>query len=166
MLIGCRFEAVWPSFLNLPAFLEKTSYRNPIDPQNTNWEDMHPGSQGYIEFVKSTTQRTESFHEMMVAYHASNDNWMDHYPLATVLKDLKPERAVLVDAGGGRGFDIERFRARYNTLPKGSLILQDLPHVIETIKVHDDIEPMAQDLFESQPVHGKLSYTELDRILC
>ena len=65
---------------------------------------------------------------------------------------------VLVDAGGGKGQDIERFRLKHPNLSPGSLVLQELPAALQTISVHESITVMAHNLFDEQPVKGIRSF--------
>ena len=149
-----RFEATYPAFLNLPSFLAKNGYRNPIDSSNSNWQDLRQSPQTYIEFVGSDVERAENFQNLMVAYNNAKGIWVDFYPTIDLLRGLKSNRAVLVDAGGGKGFDIEAFRTKHPELPHGSLILQDLPTVTAKVQIHDSITVMSHDLFQPQPVKG------------
>lgn len=69
---------------------------------------------------------------------------------------LKADKPLLCDIGGGHGVDVDRFRLKHvDEIPKKSLYLQDLPKVVDIAKVHPDIEAMAYDFFESQPLPGK-----------
>ncbi|MCJ1386033.1 hypothetical protein MMC17_009158 [Xylographa soralifera] len=152
------FEATYPAFLNLPSFLAKNGYRNPINSSDSNWQDLRHSPQTYIEFVGSDTDRTKSFQNLMVAYNKAKGVWTDFYPTTDLIRGIKPDRVVLVDAGGGLGFDIEAFRLKHRQLPNKSLVLQDLPTVIATVQVHDCIKVMPHNLFEPQPVKGARAY--------
>ena len=90
----------------------------------------------------------------MLAFNNTKGIWIDYYPTTSLLENVKYDRPILVDAGGGKGFDIEAFRAKYNELPKGSLVLQDLPNVAIIAEVHEDVVIMPHDLFEQQPIIG------------
>ena len=64
------------------------------------------------------------------------------------------EGALLVDIGGGHGYDIQNFGRRFPGAP-GRLILQDLGAVIDDIKVLDEgVVRMKYDFFTEQPVKG------------
>lgn len=127
-----------------------------MDSSNSNWQDTRQSPQTYIDFVGSDAQRTENFQNLMIAYNNAKGVWTDYYPTTDLLKGLKADRPVLVDAGGGKGFDIEAFRSKHKELPTGSLILQDLPTVTTVVQVHDSIRVMMHDLFQPQPIKGSV----------
>jgi hypothetical protein len=139
---------------NLPTFLASHSYRNPSDPKHSNWQALRQSDQSYIEFVTSDSQRTKDFQNVMLAYNAARGNWVDLYPTQELVAGSTSDRPVLVDAGGGKGQDIERFLSKHPNLPAGSLVLQELPAVLPTISVHESIAVMAHNLFDEQPVKG------------
>ncbi|KAF5630765.1 sterigmatocystin 8-O-methyltransferase [Fusarium sp. NRRL 25303] len=67
--------------------------------------------------------------------------------------DQAPDAPLLVDVAGGLGHDIHDFK------PPKKLILQDLPVVINDVKVIDpSIELMPHDFLTEQPVKGARAY--------
>lgn len=93
----------------------------------------------------------------MDAYNTARGNWVDLYPTDRLVANWNPDRPLLVDAGGGKGLDIMRFRERHSGLPSGSLVLQELEAAVPTISVHESIKVMGHNLFEEQPVKGASS---------
>ena len=72
--------------------------------------------------------------------------------------DLGVSDFLLVDGGGGRGHDLEKFRKTFVNVP-GRLILQDLPGVIENIEDLDtSIGRVAHDFTAPQPVYDTRAY--------
>jgi hypothetical protein len=61
----------------------------------------------------------------------------------------------MVDVGGNTGIDISRVLEKHPELPKGSLVLQDLPEVIVNAHVDEKVTTMAHDFFLPQPVKGE-----------
>ena len=86
----------------------------------------------------------------------------NHYPVTgmfpfenlegTVRKE--PERAFVVDIGGGRGQALLAIQEHCNGSFGGKLILQDLPIVLDSLAPEEipGIEPMVHDIFTPQPV--------------
>ena len=62
---------------------------------------------------------------------------------------------LLMDIGGGRGYDIEAFGERFPDA-HGQLILQELPDVIDEIhELREPIRRMKYDFFTPQSIKGK-----------
>ncbi|KFY46973.1 hypothetical protein V494_00266 [Pseudogymnoascus sp. VKM F-4513 (FW-928)] len=80
------------------------------------------------------------------------------YPTSTVVSDTKPDRALVVDIGGSKGHDLEKFRLCHPDIPDGSLILQDLPDVVKDVQVNRAIVAQQYDFFTPQPVKGARVY--------
>jgi hypothetical protein len=89
--------------------------------------------------------------------------WPEVYPTDTILSagTEKPDRALVVDIGGSKGHDLEKFNLRHPDIPEGSLILQDLPEVVQDLKLSNlstAITAQAYDFFTEQPVKGAAAY--------
>jgi hypothetical protein len=99
-------------------------------------------------------------------------NWVDWFDVEGVILNgfreshnntrrseakAEAEAVLIVDIGGGEGHYLHVFNRRFPDAP-GRRILQDLPHVIDTIAdVPDKTELMAYDFFTAQPVQGTIS---------
>ena len=99
---------------------------------------------------------------MTIQRAGRGENWFNFFPIeSTICKDFPlddKEAVLLVDIGGGRGHDLEAFRARYPKLP-GRLVLEDLPQVIDSIgDLPGDIESLKCDFFAPQPIKGARAY--------
>ena len=71
------------------------------------------------------------------------------------------DTVFLVDVGGSKGHDMEKFLARHSfeTFP-GRLVLQDRAEVINSIpesSLAPGVEATVHDFFTPQPIHGKRS---------
>ena len=141
---------------NFPVFLKSISFGNPMDAPVTSWEHL-TGEKAY-PWITSSPQRTQDFQHAMQAYNTSKIEWVDFFPISTLLDSAKPDRPIVVDVGGGHGTDIEYLRKRRLELPKGSLVLQDRAEVIERTTRHETIEGMPHDFFTEQPVKGARAY--------
>lgn len=64
------------------------------------------------------------------------------------------DSTLLVDIGGGRGYDLEEIRTCFPDA-ESRLVLQDLPPVIDDVcELRGDIERMKYDFFTPQPIFG------------
>lgn len=92
-------------------------------------------------------------------------HWADWFPVQEqILDGASADRPLLVDVGGGRGHDIAGFKQKF-PCGSGRLVLEDLPSVIEDIKLLDsDIQRIKHSFFDPQPVKG-LFYPNSVRLL-
>ena len=115
-----------------------------------------------FEWLKMHPERLVTFNESMrAANQIRTKGVLD--TLSRLLPDEGSEEplgtdseVLLVDVGGGKGDLLDRFRQQRPDL-KGRLILQDLPNVVEGRQSQLDVEFMAHDFFETQPVRGTFS---------
>ena len=81
------------------------------------------------------------------------------FPWASLKEQVEkePERAFVVDIGGGRGQSLLAIQDDCPGAFGGKLILQDLPIVIDSLKPEEipNIEATVHDLFTPQPVKSK-----------
>ena len=99
----------------------------------------------------------------MAGYAEGRPSWMDErfYPVEERLfagMNLEVFDVLLVDVGGGRGHDVEKFKETFRGV-LGRLVLQDLPGVIENIdNLGASIERVPLGFTTPQPVHGARAY--------
>lgn len=97
------------------------------------------------------------FNKFMAGQQAQRGDWFDRLPVHDLLlrgARADPAAPLLVDVGGGEGHDIQAF-ARAFPHALGTLVLQDLPLVVESIRELDGgIVRMGYDFFTEQPVKG------------
>jgi hypothetical protein len=95
-------------------------------------------------------------------------NWVDWFDVKGVILDgfrghiAQPgdskgdgnAEILIVDIGGGEGAYLHAFNHKFPDIP-GRRILQDLPHVLDTVTdIPEKTELMAHDFFTAQPVKG------------
>lgn len=104
------------------------------------------------------------FNNFMEGQRADRPHWADWFPVQDrVLADAdsNPDRALIVDIGGGRGHDLLGFKKRFPNAP-GKLVLEDLPVVIDEVRRAQDLDganivPVKYNFFtEQQPVKGEI----------
>lgn len=84
------------------------------------------------------------------------------FPFASLKNEVEaePQRAFVVDIGGGRGQSLLLIQQEtYNGFGTSSkMILQDKPHVLETIppELVPGIEKMSYDFYTEQPIKSRL----------
>ncbi|KAI1497679.1 S-adenosyl-L-methionine-dependent methyltransferase [Biscogniauxia marginata] len=145
---------------NLPRFLARTSYEEPLDPTDTNYMDLTPERQAMFARCQANTAYQASFIGFMEGLNDYKLDWTEVYDTRELLDgfDVDGSAALFVDVGGAHGLDVTRLLDRYPDLPPGKLILQDTPDVVEMVKVSDKITAMAYDFFTPQPVKGARAY--------
>ena len=156
----CSFNATGPSLRSLPAYLQHTGYKNPLDCSDGPFQYAHSTDLPLYKWIDERPVMLERFQNHMVGRREGIIKWTDHgfYPVEEKLgKDLSEDKdaVLLVDIGGGLGHDLEDFRAGYPHL-RGRLVLQDLSRVAkEVVQINERIEVFAHDFFKPQPIKGK-----------
>ncbi|KAI1754072.1 putative O-methyltransferase [Xylaria castorea] len=145
---------------NLPRFLSRTGYAEPLDPRDTSYMDLTPDRLGMFERCRANPEYQASFIGFMRGLTTYKLDWTEIYDTKILMRDFDAngEEALLVDIGGAHAVDLERLLCRYPELPSGKLILQDTPDVIAMAAVSDKIQVMDHDFFTSQPVRGARAY--------
>lgn len=145
---------------NIPAFLKKTNYAEPLDNVTSIFSNAF-GGQNFFQYCAENPRANKSFISLMQAITAHKMAWTDVYDTRSLFQgvEIKADRPLFCDIGGGHGQDVERLRAKHAELiPKGTLYLQDLPNVVEIAKLHPDIQGKAYDFFEPQYLTGGRSW--------
>lgn len=141
---------------NLPAYLAKTQYKEPTDPNVNNYSDSDPDGLNFFGRLQKNPAYYEAFTGHMEAWTAWKTPWTKVYD-TTILLDgakLSDTSPFVVDVGGNTGIDISHVLTKHPDLPAGSLVLQDLPEVIANAQVDKKITAMSHDFFFPQPVKG------------
>lgn len=87
--------------------------------------------------------------------------WTKLFPTQSIVEDAKENRVLVVDIGGGKGHDGLRFTKQHPKVADGSVVVQDLPHVIDAARTFDGqkkVVPMAYNYLEPQPIKGARVY--------
>ncbi|KAF7561197.1 hypothetical protein G7046_g2951 [Stylonectria norvegica] len=148
-----------PMFRTLPFFLKETEFKNPTDLNNCNWQYLRGPENNFFQFVGSNPLVTRGFNDAMECHSKYNlTPWPEVYPTDTIVDAAKPDRALVVDVGGSKGHDLEKFSLRHPDIPAGSLILQDLPDILKDVTPPAAVSVQAHDFFTPQPVKGARVY--------
>lgn len=149
---------------HLPEFLRKTQYKECTDRNFTAYSDMaaNPEHLSFFARCQAYPAFNESFGGHMAGWTKCKRHWTDIMDTRDLLDhaDLT-QGPLVVDIGGLHGADIARVLQKHPDLPAGSLVLQDLPEVIEvarTKKLDPRITTQAFDFFQPQPVRNSRAY--------
>lgn len=157
---GFYHELNNPMFRTLPAYLKETGFQNPTDVNNCNFQFWRGEGANMFQYVGTNPKLTSDFNNAMECHSKYNlTPWVDIYPTDTVMEAAKAGRPLVVDMGGGKGHDLEKFLIRHqdnnNNLPPGSLVLQDLPDILKDVTIpqggSEAITVQPHDFFTAQP---------------
>lgn len=146
-------------FRSLPYFLGENGFQNPTDFTKSNWQYMTATNNSFFDDVGTNVALRNSFNDAMECHSMYNlTPWPEVFPTNKLVEGAKPDRALVVDMGGGKGHDLTKFSAAHPDVPKGSLILQDLPDILKDVKPIDTILVQPHDFFQPQPIKGARAY--------
>lgn len=152
-----------PMFRALPAYLKHNGFRNPTNPNDCNFQ-FWQGDKGadFFRYVGNTLQG--DFNNAMECHSKYNlTPWTDVYPTDTVVAAARAGSPLVVDVGGGKGHDLQKFLARHPEACQaaGSLVLQDRDDILKGVEAELDtpaIKVHPHDFFTEQPVKGAKVY--------
>ncbi|KAI1422441.1 putative O-methyltransferase [Xylaria sp. FL1777] len=147
--------------VNLPRFLAKTGYKEPLDPKNSNYADLTPEKLNFFGQCVADPLYQDSFSIFMRGWARYKVPWPTFYDTDSLINgaDLNNGGVLCVDIGGHHGIDLTRLLDKHPDLPAGSLVLQDLPEVVSGAKdLNEKIKVIPHDMFQPQPVKGSRAY--------
>ncbi|PLN79648.1 S-adenosyl-L-methionine-dependent methyltransferase [Aspergillus taichungensis] len=166
----CITGSTLPAILAIPTWLKENNYRSPTEGTNSPFNVGFQTNSHFFEYLQTKNPRYPNlpaqFNSLMSTYHHGRPSWTDEgfYPVQECLIDgaitEHNDAVFLVDVGGNKGHDLERFHAKYPSAP-GRLVLQDQPSVLADLSSSHGtkpFEPMAHDFFTPQPVRGARAY--------
>lgn len=138
---GFYHELNNPMFHSLPGYLKKTGFQNPTDVNDCNFQFWRGEGANMFQYVGTNPLLTSDFNDAMECHSKYNlTPWVDVYPTDTIIAAAKERgldattRPLVVDIGGSKGHDLKKFLARHPDIPAGSLILQDLPTILQGVE--------------------------------
>ena len=145
------YEDILPAQIKFPQALEK--WASTEDPRETAFALANGGGKSGFELINGDPARARRFADSMTVLQAN-----PAYALHHVVENFNwqaAESPVLVDVGGSSGVLLA---ALLRTKPDASGIVQDVPDVVNSAAVPDDLEGrlrfQAQDFLEPQQVAG------------
>lgn len=157
--IGFYHELNNPMFRTLPLYLQETGFKNPSDVRNGNLQYWLGKDADLFQYIGTNSKLTEHFNDAMECHSKYNlAPWTEVFPTDTIISNAKEDRPLIVDIGGSKGHDLEKFRLRHPDLPENSLVLQDLPEILKDVFPNKAISVQPYDFFTPQPVEGARIY--------
>ncbi|PWY96044.1 S-adenosyl-L-methionine-dependent methyltransferase [Aspergillus sclerotioniger CBS 115572] len=166
-VVESLFLEFLPSVQKTPEYLQATNYRNPEDPLFAPLQYTNNMKEDGFSWLCENPDALARFNNFMEGQRADRPHWADWFPVQDrVLANAdttNPDRALIVDIGGGRGHDLLGFKKRFPDAP-GKLVLEDLPLVIDEVQGAQDLDaanivPVKYNFFtEQQPVKGARVY--------
>lgn len=129
-------------------------------------DDVFDQLDGLIEAKKTPLLAAwaEGMGAFMEAHSRYNHrSWTELFPTRSIAEDAREGRVLVVDIGGGKGHDGLRFAGLHPDIADGSVVVQDLPHVIDgsrrgALAGQDKVVGRAYDYLEPQPIEGARVY--------
>lgn len=139
----------------MPAFLAKTNYRNPTDPEHTVFQDAWKTSGTQFPWFSSHPDKLEYFNQYMALRRGPEKSWISVYPVEREarIRSSNPKAPLYVNIGGSIGHQCKQFKERYPNL-QGRVVLQDMQHSVDNALPTPEVENMVHDFFEVQPLKG------------
>jgi hypothetical protein len=149
------FESGYPYFALIPEYVEEADFVAPTD--MGAWQHFRKTKATVYEWFGTHPEEMANFVGLMKVWSATQEPWLDLYPVDSLVEGADEEGILLVDVAGGGGRDIEAFLQKYPD-SAGRLVLQDRPEEVEAANVSKGIERMPHDFFTPQPVKGGRIY--------
>lgn len=147
---------------DLPGYLAETRYRSPIPAACPVQKVLATKDTFFGQLAKEDKmfERITLIQKVMSA--DSSRDGLQTFPLERELQDWDdgPDRVLFVDVAGGMfgGQQCDRLKERLPGM-KGRVVLQDQRSVLERVgPTMNDVELVAQDLFEAQSIQGAKFY--------
>lgn len=146
-----------PIMMSLPPFFKSINYENPGG-EGKDVTKYFTGGLSIWEYLQQNEGWADVFGRLMKATGRLRGDLTELVEGVDLTCESDSE-VLLVDVGGNVGHDLMDFRRRFPNA-HGRLILQDLPHVIETASQVEQfgIERMGYDFFTPQTVQGAKAY--------
>jgi len=145
-----------PTAAKMPEYLRTHQYHDPRD--NSDSAFAYAFGSDFWAYLSTHPSSSADFNSFMQSRREGRPSWFAPYPVEENLLlglDPSPNAVLLIDIGGGRGHDLEKFETTYPN-HGGRLVLQDQPNVISNANFDlAGIESMPHDFFMPQPFKGK-----------
>ncbi|TVY26782.1 O-methyltransferase [Lachnellula hyalina] len=151
-------------FLRFPEYFKTKTPEDLIDLRKTPYSFAY-GAEGltFYEVLASKPETLNMFNKAMMQQEASLPT-LGMFPFASLKNEVEaePQRAFVVDIGGGRGQSLLLIQQEtsngFGTSSK--MILQDKPHVLDTIppELVPGIEKVPYDFYTEQPIKNAHIY--------
>lgn len=154
-----QFDFLNTSFQHAPQFFKDKDYDfAAIVASESGPFQTAMGCEGMsmFQFFETNGAMRDTFALCMKGMVEARGTWLNLYPFQERLVegDQAEEGTFLVDLGGNEGYALMEVGAAFPSLAE-RLCLQDLPLVVEGVKLPDGMKVMAHDFFTPQPVKAR-----------
>lgn len=124
---------------NIPNHLASIHYQDPTNAEDTAYMSMlsNPERLTYFAACRWKPQYQEDFLACMSEITNWKQDWTEYFDTEHLVSDEVMKKGkispIFVDVGGNAGDDAMRFLKRHPEVPRGSLILQDVPDAITIV---------------------------------
>lgn len=151
-------------YLTWPDYFKTRTPEELIDLRKTPYTFAY-GQEGqtFYEVLHADKDRFNMFNKAMMQQEASLPT-LGMFPFTSLKEEVEaePDRAFVVDIGGGRGQSLLLIQKETAALfgPSSKMVLQDRPQVLDTIpqELLPNIEKMPYDFYTEQPVKNAHIY--------
>lgn len=166
-LFGAEAEAYSPPLGEAAVFLKFKSMLaedEKLKVQLASGENVFEQLDGLIQDKKTPLLGAwaEDMGAFMEAHSRYNHrSWTELFPTHSIVKDERKGRVLVVDIGGGKGHDGLKFAQLHPDIADGSVVVQDLPHVISesrTLNGQMKVIGSAYNYLDPQPIKGARAY--------
>ncbi|KAL4816805.1 O-methyltransferase-domain-containing protein [Aspergillus spinulosporus] len=144
-----------------PEYFRQNNHAFPSSTTDTPFQLAKNTSLDYFSWLAENPALAADFQAWMAVKQQAGvvlDGFRGHSPRSGDGEADANAEVLIVDIGGGEGHCLHAFNHKFPNTP-GRRILQDLPHVLETVtNVPVKTELMAHDFFTAQPVKGARAY--------
>ncbi|KAL4745491.1 hypothetical protein BDW72DRAFT_211295 [Aspergillus terricola var. indicus] len=155
-----------------PEYFRQNKHAFPPSTTDTPFQLAKNTSLDYFAWLAENPALATDFQAWMTVKQQAAPNWVNWFDVEGVILDgfrghiARPgdskgdgnAEILIVDIGGGEGAYLHEFNHKFPDIP-GRRILQDLPHVLDTVTdIPEKTELMAHDFFTAQPVKGARTY--------
>ncbi|KAF7588263.1 hypothetical protein BBP40_005949 [Aspergillus hancockii] len=155
--VPCIYDLTVPTLARLPEYFREHHY---IMPKEYSRSPMRWAvGQSQFEWLAQRKHHQNLFNSYMSSRRDGKPSWFDVYPVDRLVDGaLEHDDAVfIVDVGGNQGHDLVRFREKRPDVT-GRFILQDLPKVVSSATLEEDIEAVGYSFLDPQPIKGARAY--------
>ncbi|KAL4917423.1 S-adenosyl-L-methionine-dependent methyltransferase [Aspergillus aurantiobrunneus] len=154
--IAQLFDISGPCTQILPDYLAASGYKEIVSNKECPFQPAFRTEQTMFEWMPQHPKHMKSLGHLMALQRPVV--WVDHFPVLEQLGDFpRPDKALMVDVGGGYGQQSKALRAKFPDLP-GKVIVQDLPQTLAGAPPAEGVDFEVHNFFDPQPVHGAKFY--------
>jgi demethylsterigmatocystin 6-O-methyltransferase len=154
----------FPCLEKTPQFLADTKYSNPSDSLHCPFQIAHQTDLPAFVWALGRPKLIADFQLWMSILHDKQNTWLDAYDFSKHCESTGAETVVFVDVAGGIGQQCALLKQKMPNL-KGRVILQDLQVAIDHAMPTPGVENTVIDMWEGQPVKGKMLHLALSTYL-